>query len=66
MPNQIGSALSSTLSRRAPSCAGDVMDGGNSMLSSKHLEMLTVLPINRKFMEFMRTHYLTSRGTPSR
>ena len=42
------------------------MDEGNSMLSSKHQEMLTVLPINRKFMEFMRTHYLTSRGTPSR
>ena len=30
---------------------------GNSLLSNKHLEMLTLLRINRKFMEHMRKYY---------
>ena len=32
-------------------------DDGNTLLSDEHVEMLRVLRMNRKFMEFMREHY---------
>ena len=54
---QLGALNAESVCERMFSCAGNVMDEGNSLLSSKHLEMLTVLRINRKFMEFMRMHY---------
>ena len=37
--------------------AGHVMTDGNTLLSDEVLEMLTILRMNRKFMEFMREHY---------
>ena len=30
---------------------------GNTLLSDEELEMLVILRMNRKFMEFMRKHY---------
>ena len=39
------------------SCAGNVMDDGNSLLADNHLEKITLLRMNRTFMEFMRAHY---------
>ena len=34
-----------------------VMSDGNSLLLDDELEMLVILRMNRKFMEFMRKHY---------
>ena len=34
-----------------------VLDDGNTMLADATLEKLTLLRINRGFMEFMREHY---------
>jgi len=39
------------------SCAGNVLTEGNSVLSDDELEMLVMLRMNRKFMQYMRTHY---------
>ena len=33
------------------------MDSGNTLLGSEYLEWLTVLRMNKDFMEFMRFHY---------
>ena len=38
-------------------CAGHVLTEGNSLLNDKELEMIVVLRMNRKFMEFMRKEY---------
>ena len=42
---------------RVLSCANNVLTEGNSLLSDEELEMLVVLRMNRKFMEYMRKHY---------
>ena len=39
------------------SCANSVMTEGNTLLKDAELEMLVVLRMNRRFMEFMRTNY---------
>ena len=39
------------------SCAGVVMDEGNTLLSDDYLEKLTLLRMNKKFMGFMRAHH---------
>ena len=39
------------------SCAGIVIDEGNTLLSDDYLEKLTLLRMNKKFMGFMRAHH---------
>ena len=42
---------------RVISAANMVMDEGSTALSDEELEMLVILRINRKFMEFMRANH---------
>ena len=39
------------------SAANLVVNDGNTLLSDRHVEMLTILRMNRAFMEFMRANY---------
>ena len=52
-----GALNAESFCERIFSCAGGVMDEGNSLLSENYLEKLTLLRMNRPFMEFMRKHY---------
>jgi hypothetical protein len=54
---QIGALNAESFAERIISGANLVMNEGNTLLADKHLEMLVVLRMNRKFMEFMREHY---------
>ena len=54
---EIGALNAESFSERVLSHANDVMDKGNTLLGDEELEMLTVLRMNRSFMEFMREHY---------
>ena len=38
-------------------CAGHVLTDGNTLLDNAELEMLVILRMNRRFIEFMRDHY---------
>ena len=42
---------------RVLSAANLIMTDGNTLLDDAELEMLTILRINRNFMEFMRANY---------
>ena len=47
-------------------CAGHVLMEGNSHLNDKELEMIVILQMNRKFMEFMRRMTsISSSSSPS-
>ena len=54
---EVGCLNAKGFSERILSHANDVMDKGNTLLGDEELEMLTVLRVNRKFMEFMRANY---------
>ena len=54
---QIGALNAESFCERALSCANSVMTEGNTLLKDAELEMLVVLRMNRRFMEFMRTNY---------
>ena len=54
---EIGALNAEGFSERILSHANDVMDKGNTLLGDEELEMLTVLRMNRGFMEFMRANY---------
>ena len=41
----------------SPHKSAPTQDEGNTLLSDNYLEMLTILRMNRGFMDFMRTHY---------
>ena len=42
---------------RVNSCAGEVVDERNSLLSVDEIDKVTVLRMNKEFMEFMRREY---------
>ena len=52
----VGTLNAESFVERMFSCAGGVMDEGNSLLSEDFLEKLTILRMNKKFMGFMRAH----------
>eukprot|EP00732_Lithocolla_globosa_P005761 Lithocolla_globosa_v1_NODE_6205_length_1122_cov_61.683224.p1 type:complete len:109 gc:universal NODE_6205_length_1122_cov_61.683224:885-559(-) len=56
-PSQIGALNAESFCERVISQGNLVMNDGNTLISDEELEMLVVLRINRKFMEFMRGHY---------
>ena len=49
--------LASRFCERINSCANAVMTDGNTLLANKEMEMLVMLRMNKKFMEFTRQHY---------
>ena len=64
---QIGALNAESFCERMFSCAGGVMDSGNTLLGPEYLEWLTVLRMNKDFMDFMRFHYPDDvRTTPGR
>ena len=54
---QIGSLQAESFCERVISAANLVLDEGNCQFSDHMIEMLVILRINRKFMEFMRKHH---------
>jgi hypothetical protein len=54
---QLGTLNAESFADRIISGANPVMNDGNTLLGNKYLEMMVVLRMNRKFMEFMREHY---------
>ena len=54
---QLGALNAESFSERVLSCANNVLHCGNTLLSDEEVEMVTVLRMNRDFMEFMRAHY---------
>ena len=55
--SQIGALNAESFCERTLRTAGHVMSEGNTLLDDAELEMLTILRMNREFMEFMRLHY---------
>ena len=45
------------LPRSIPTLAGMILHDGNSLLGDEEVEMLTILRMNREFIEFMRENY---------
>lgn len=54
---QLGALNAESFSERVLSCANNVLHCGNTLLSDEEVEMVTVLRMNRDFMDFMRSHY---------
>jgi len=54
---QIGALNAESFCERVLRCAGHVLTEGNTLLDDAELQMLVVLRMNRKFMEFMRKNY---------
>ena len=54
---ELGALNAESFSERMLSCANDVMDEGNTLLSDAEVEMLVLLRMNREFMEYMRENY---------
>ena len=54
---ELGALNAESICERILRAAGLVLDDGNTMLADATLEKLTLLRINRGFMEFMREHY---------
>ena len=54
---QLGALNAESICERILRAGGLVLDDGNTMLADATLEKLTLLRINRGFMEFMREHY---------
>ena len=54
---QLGALNAESFCERALSCANLVVTDGNTLLGDEEVEMLVILRMNRKFMEFMRTNY---------
>ena len=53
----IGAFLASSFCERINSAANLVVTDGNSLLSTREIDMLVTLRVNRKYMQFMRKHY---------
>ena len=53
----IGFLPASSFCERCNSVAKDVMTDAHTLMGQEPLEMLVVLRMNRKFMEFMRSKY---------
>ena len=54
---QIGALMAESFCERVISAANLVVNDGNTLLSDRHVEMVTILRMNRNFMEFMRANY---------
>ena len=54
---EIGALNAESYAERVISAANLVLTEGNTLLSDKELEMLVILRMNRRFMEFMRIQY---------
>ena len=54
---QIGALNAESFCERVISAANLVVNEGNTLLSDKHVTMLTVLRMSRDFMEYMRANY---------
>ena len=59
---QIGALNAESFCERMFSCAGGVMDSSSTLLGPEYLEWLTVLRMNKDFMDFMRFHYPDDAG----
>ena len=53
----VGSLLASSFAERIISCCNLVLTEGNSLLDPEELNMIVVLRMNRRFMEYMRKYY---------
>ena len=53
----IGALMSESFCERVLSVANNVVDEGNTLLRDEEVSMLTILRINRSFMEYMRATY---------
>ena len=58
---QIGALNAESFCERVISAANLVVNEGNTLLSDKHVTMLTVLRMSRDFMEYMRANYNSER-----
>ena len=58
---QIGALNAESFCERVISAANLVVSDGNTLLSDKHVTMLTVLRMSRDFMEYMRANYNSER-----
>ena len=56
-PYTIGALNGESFSERVISAANLVLDEGNTALNDEELEMMVILRIDRKFMQFMRAKY---------
>ena len=54
---QIGALMAESFCERVISAANLIVNEGNTVLSDRHVEKLTILRMNRDFMEFMRANY---------
>ena len=54
---QLGALNAESFCERILSCANNIIQANNTLLSDSELEMLVVLRMNKDFMEFMRAHY---------
>jgi len=57
--------MAASFCERVNSCAGNVVDERNSSLGVDQIDKMTVLSMNKKFMEFMRREYpeVVTKGT---
>ena len=54
---QIGAFMSESYCERTLRAAGHIVSEGNTLLSSLEVEKLTILRINREYMEYMRANF---------
>ena len=54
---RLGALNSEGFCERMLSAAGDVLTEGNTLLDPAEMEKLTILRMNKPFMQFMRKHY---------
>ena len=56
-PAQIGALNAESFCERVISCANLVVTDGNTLLADEEVTMLTILRMNREFMEYMRAKH---------
>ena len=49
--------MSESFCERTLRAAGHIVNEGNSLLNKEEVEMLTILRVNREYMEHMRANY---------
>ena len=54
---EIGALMAESFCERVLSAGNLVVNEGNTLLANEEVEMLTILRINRKFMEYMCANF---------
>ena len=54
---QIGALMAESFCERTLRAAGHIISEGNTLLSDAEVEKLTILRMNREYMEYMRANY---------